>query len=102
MTITINPPSETLRLVLGSPQLYLGLRLAQLLENLSLLLGLLLDPLPHGVELGGEVLELAHQSCAIPGLSVGQSLCVIELSQWMIRCCRKTEYYTFLIYKCLS
>merc|ERR1719206_996887 len=74
-------PAEPFSLVLGTPELDLCLSFAQLLQDLRLLLGLLLNPLPHGVELGGEVLELAHQGGSVPSLRIRQPLGVVQLSR---------------------
>lgn len=72
-------PRDALRLVLGAPQLGLGVRLAQLPLEIGLALRLLLHLFPNVVQVVLQVAELAEQGRPLPRLLVRQSFRVLEL-----------------------
>lgn len=72
-------PRDALRLVLGAPQLGLGVRLAQLPLEIGLPLRLLLHLFPNVVQVVLQVAELAEQGRPLPRLLVRQSFRVLEL-----------------------
>merc|ERR1719480_393817 len=71
--------SKSLSLILGLPELYLGLGLGESLESIVLLVGLLVNSHLEVLTLGGEHLELGEEGSTVPSLSISKSLGVLQL-----------------------
>merc|ERR1719471_2773419 len=71
--------AKSLNLVLGFPQLDLSLGLGESLQGIVLLLRLLVNTHTEVLSLSHEVLVLGHQAGAVPGLSISESLGVLQL-----------------------
>merc|ERR1719471_1872421 len=72
--------AKSLDLVLGFPKLDLSLGLGQSLEGVILLVRLLVNAHAEVLSLSHQVLALAHQRGTVPGLSISESLGVLQLS----------------------
>ena len=71
--------AESLSLVLGLPQLNLGLGLAESFEDVVLLLGFLVNLHPQVLRLSDEGLELGEESGTVTGLAISKLLGVLQL-----------------------
>merc|ERR1719480_315156 len=72
--------AHALGLIAGLPQLDLSLGLGQSLEGIRLPHGLVLKLLPQVLEVGGHHLVLGEKGSAVLGLSISESLGVLQLS----------------------